>query len=381
WSFEVLQAMGLGSQRILDSAVDASMVTPGVNLSLSRSFVNTISGRYRSGPLGQGWALNWDSHLTNGADGAVTIAYGGDATARYVRDSRAPGRYFSPAGDTSLLTMLTSGEFDLRSAGGTVTHYLSTGILQYVRDPNGNQITAGYTTGRLTSLTHSSGQSLSIFYNAAGHFDHVTDSAGRITTYGYDPTDQYLTSVTEADGKQTHYTYQTTGPAPKLHALLSIEAGGTTQFFTYDSRGRLDTSYLTDNTELIDYGYNDTGEVTINDGSGTATLFFDQRGLLVKTRDALGNLTSAQLDDKARLVKLIAPTGEFQSFKWNANGSLTGFTDELNQTTTFAYNDPHNRLTSFTDAKGNITGYKYDGAGNLLTTIYPNNSVEAFGSY
>ena len=381
WSFEVLQAMGLGPQRVLDSAVDAAMVTPGVDLSLSRSFVNTISGRYRSGPFGQGWALNWDSHLTEGTDGAVTIAYGGDSTARYEPDSRTAGKYFSQPGDTSVLTKLLSGEFDLRSADGTVTHYLSTGTLQYVRDPNGNQVTAGYTAGRLTSLTHSSGQSISIFYNAAGHIDHVTDSAGRVTSYGYDPTDQYLLTVTEDDGKQIHYTYQTTGPAPKLNALLSIEVGGATQFFTYDAEGRLDTSYVSGNTQLVHYGYDDAGEVTVNDGLGTTTLYFDNRGILVKTRDALGNLTSAQFDDNARLVKLIAPTGEIQDFTWNLQGGLTSFTDELGQTTTFAYNNPFNQLTSFTDAKGNVTGYNYDATGNLLTTVYPNNSVDTYGNY
>ena len=61
-----------------------------------------------------------------------------------------------------------------------------------MRDISGNQLTAGYIAGRLTSLTHNSGASLAFTYNAAGLIASVADSAGRTTTYGYDPTNTYL---------------------------------------------------------------------------------------------------------------------------------------------------------------------------------------------
>ena len=63
----------------------------------------------------------------------------------------------------------------------------------------------------MTSLTASTGQSLTMAYNAAGRITSIVDSAGRTTTYAYDPTNQYLLSVTDFAGRTTTYTYDTGG--------------------------------------------------------------------------------------------------------------------------------------------------------------------------
>ena len=74
WNFEVQQAYGMSPFRVLDSVVDAYMPTPGVSLDFSRSFENTIQGRYETGPLGQGWSTPWDAKLiTNDGGNLVQI--------------------------------------------------------------------------------------------------------------------------------------------------------------------------------------------------------------------------------------------------------------------------------------------------------------------
>src|SRR5208337_3270735 len=161
-------------------------------------------------------------------------------------DSRDPGTFFSEPGDPGTLTSDGHGGYLLTEVDGTVTDYNANGTLNYIQDTNGNKITAGYTGGRLTSLIASSGPSINIAYNTAGLISTVTDSLGRVTTYTYDSSNKYLTAVTGFNGQTTTYTYNTPpliagSPIPNSYgALLSVAfPGGTHQYFTYDSEGRL----------------------------------------------------------------------------------------------------------------------------------------------
>jgi len=382
WAYEVLQASGLGPLQTLETVTDAGVPTPGLGLGMSRSFANNIAGRYAVGPFGRGWTAGWDIRLDVADDGAVTLRNSSTFRQRYEPDIRTPGNFFSQPGDTSILTSLPDGSYNQRQPDGTLTHFLADGTLNFVQDPNGNRITAGYNAdGLLATLTHTSGATITVAYNSAGRIASVTESTGRSTIYTYDPTDNYLLTVTTDDGKVTNYTYQTTGPAAALHALTSIERGGTAQFFQYDSMGRVDLTYKTGNQEVVDFSYDTVGSVFVNDGLGTTTLFYDHRGLLVKVQDPFGNITQSQFDNHSRLTGITLPTGESQAFKWDPSGNLTTLTDELGHTSHFEYGHSLNRLTKLTDAKGNTTRYSYDAAGNLLATTYANNSVERYSDY
>jgi YD repeat-containing protein len=361
------------------------MPSPGLSLQFSRSYSNSIYARYANGPLGRGWSVPWQSTLASQDNAALVRIVSQDGSARSFSLDTRDLNYFSGTGDSAKLVSVGGGAFELRADNGTVTRYRSDGKIDFVVDTNNNKITAGYSdNGRLTSLTHSSGAALTIAYNAAGLIASVTDSAGRATAYGYDSANSYLTTVTTADGKVTRYTYETAGSPQSKHALLSIERGGTTQFFTYDSQGRLDASFLAGNSQFVDYGYDDAGVVTLDDDlntNGLTSLYFDYNGQLAKSVDALGNITTNAFDANLHLRKTVGPTGESQSFTWCSCGSMTSVTNELGQTTTFAYDNVFKRMTSFTDAKGNTTRYTYDANGNLLTTVYPNGSVERLSNY
>ncbi len=383
WRFEVLQASGLGPVPVLDAVTDASMVTPGVGLSLSRAFPNSIPARHVQGPFGYGWTFSWNLKLSEETNGLVQIgSCCGGAQRRYEPDARTPGKYFSMPGDTGSLTKFGNGTFVLRDAGGTVTRFAVGGLLDAIEDPNGNRVTASYDgSSRLQTLAHSSGGSLAIGYNPAGRIAEVHDSPGRTNRFTYDGTGNYLTTATTSDGKVTRYTYQTTGDARTLHALTSIERGGTTQQFTYDTRGRLESTHRATNEQLVRFSYDSAGTVFVADQLGTNQLFYNESGLLTKVVDPLGHITSSEFDTDFRLKKLVLPTGENQSFAWTKNGNLTSLTDELGHSTSFTYDQNLNRLASLTDARANTTRYTYDPRGNLLSTIYPNQSVERFGNY
>ena len=210
WTFEIQQAGGLSPVKVLSSRTDLQVVTPGPALEVDREFSNYIDARSQLGPFGYGWI--WDdewSQTLSVDDGLVTLIDDNRAPSIFEPDSR--GGYFSMAGIDATLTSAPGGGYLLQDSSGQVTAFGADGRVTSVRDANGNTVTAGYTGGLLTSLTASTGQSLTMAYNAAGRITSIVDSAGRTTAYAYDPTNQYLLSVTDFAGRTTTYTYDTSG--------------------------------------------------------------------------------------------------------------------------------------------------------------------------
>ncbi len=382
WNFEVQQAYGLPVVTRLDSVIDAAMDSPGISLEFARAFSPDLQARYALGSLGQGWYTPWQSRLVlESGDKLARVIEQGGTSHTYLRDSRTQA-FAALSGDSSTLEAVAGGLYQQRTVDGQLTRFRADGQIDFVRDANGNQITASYDgSGRLIGLTHSSGANLTLAYNPGGRISTITDSANRTTTYGYDATNTYLTTVTAPDGQVTTYTYETTGSPQRQHSLLSISRGGSTQFFTYDQRGRLDTSYRTGNVELIDYVYTPSGQVSVADALGTSSIYFDQFGQAGKLVDALGNITTNQFDNQRRLISVTSSTGERQSFTWTTRGSLASATDELGNVTRLTYDNALARLTSLIDPRGQTTSFAYDAKGNLLTTTYPNGSWEGFSNY
>ena len=379
WNFELQQAYGFTPVSMLDSTVDAFLPAPGVTLEFSRHFSSNLRARNSLGPFGHGWYTPWQATLVQNGTVAQLIGEAGSArTFTYSTN----GNYLSATGDSSNLNSLGGGVAELHDPNGIVTRFRVDGKIDYVQDPNGNRVTAGYgSAGRLDILSHTSGASIAITYNGAGLVQTVSDSAGRSLTYAYDVSNSYLESVTTDDGKVTRYAYNMAGPSAQRHALTSVNRGGTTRHFTFDTHGRLASNYLAGGEQLITFAYDSAGGVSLSNAQGTTRLYFDHRAVLAKTVDPLGNATTPEFDDNLNLIRIVTPTGESRSYSWCDCGSLTSVTDELGHTTTFGRNNAFKRLTSFTDARNNTIAYAYDGAGNLLSTTYADNSVEWYGNY
>ncbi len=194
-----------------------------------------------------------------------------------------------------------------------------------------------------------------------------------MTTYGYDSSNQFLTTVTAFDGQTTTYAYNTTAGSPSQNALTSITLpGGTHQFFTYDARGLLAGSFLDGNADAVSYTYN-VGQVTTTDALGNASSdFYNEEGLISKSVDAMGSPSFYTYNSNLRLTKVTNALGESETFAYNSLGLMTSSTDFLGNTTTLVYAGPFNTLSSLTDAKGNVTSYAYDSTGDLLSTTYAN---------
>jgi len=386
WSFEVQQAIGFNPISTLASSIDAEMPTPGTGLSFGRTYTLSIDQRFTTSVFGFGWSAPWLTHLSVDADGSVNISGAGGSIRRFQPDSRTPNTFFALPGDSGILSLVSTGIYAIREQNGSVIRFNTSGDIDWLRDANGNQVTLGYAAGRLTTLTHSSGASLSLAYSGAGLVSSITDSAGRATTFAYDPANQYLLAVTAPDGQVTSYTYDTSN-SPRQHALLSVTSSGSTRFYTYDGEGHLASTSKTGDASHINFTYDTAGQVNVTTADGgTASFFYDYLGLLGRVVDPLGNITTSEYGADLRLRRTVDPLGQSQSFTWSSLGDLTGTTNALGYATSFSYgyvgpNNTIRRMTSFTDAKGNTTHYTYDAHGNLLSTIYPDQSIERVGSY
>lgn len=378
WNFELQQAYGYSPLPVIGSATDAAVSSPGTPLSIGRRFSSNLRSRWETGPFGRGWYTPWQTRLLVEHNGAIVRIVGEGGSARvFSRDTRN-GNYFSGAGDSSKLSAVGGG-YELREPNGTVTRFNSSGQIALVDDANGNRVMASYNAGRVATLAHSSGASISVSYGSHGFVSRIVESTGRSADFTYDGA--YLASVTTDDGKVTQYTYHTTGAPARLHALTSITRGGVTRTFSWDDRGRLAESAIPAAGQTIGFGYDEAGGVNISDVAGTTSFFFDHRGLLAKTVDPLGNTTTSEFDQDLRLKRLLLPSGDSRSFTWCSCGSPATITDELGHTTRFSYDHPLKKMTAFVDAKGNRTSYTYDAKGNLLATTYANQSVESLGAY
>jgi YD repeat-containing protein len=288
WLFALAQADNeLGPSEVLANPTDISVATAdGTALSFNREYQTPLVSRYAFGPLGYGWRDNWQYSLSaqaGNSQSAVIVTMPSGAK-RYFQPDSLTGQYDSQPGDGGKLQASSAGGYLLTEANGQIEHFTAAGLLDYVQDPAGKRVTAAYTNGQLTSLTATSGEWLHMHYSAAGLLDQVTSSDGQSTTYNYDPTNQYLTSVQNAQtGLTGGYTYQETGSAARLHALTSIQfADNTHEYFGYDPQGRLSTTAADNNTQKVTYTYQ-FGEVDATDATGQTTeYFYDQYGQLAK---------------------------------------------------------------------------------------------------
>ncbi len=378
-AFEFLQADGLNPLRSLASATDAGVEAPGLPLVFTRSFPEAISQRVELGPLGRGWSHNWQRSLQSAADGTVTILGPGGSRRVFQPDSRS-NNYFAQPGDRATLSSLGGGAFALRETSGVLRVFRPDGKLNYIEDPHNNRITANYSGDLLASLTHSSGQSLGITYNAAGRIQSVTDHLGRQTQFSYDNAGEHLTGVQYYDGRTATYAYNAGQGSGLSHALTEVAKSCCShQHFTYDAQGRLTGTHLDGNAQAVTFAYDSTGKVTATDALGHARKFyFDHRGWLVKTEDARGNAVHRAFDDHYNVVSLTDPAGRSYSYGYDSRGNLVRSTDPLGHVTRFTFTGPFDRLASRRDANGNLTRYAYTVSDDLQSITYADGSQESW---
>ncbi|MEO0069618.1 MAG: CARDB domain-containing protein, partial [candidate division WOR-3 bacterium] len=228
--FELLQASSALPIGNLTTVTDVLTPAPGFPLSFTRFYDTSLVSRNTLGALGYGWKHQWEIEVRTDSEGNVCILFPSGVR---VFQLQADGTFLGGAGEYGILRVEV-GKYRLQEADGTLIAFRPDGKWDYIEDTNGNRLTAGYDGGRLTSVTHSNGDRLTLSYNAQGRLVQVTDPVGRVATYAYDAAGEHLLSVTTSDGT-TAYAYASGLGAAREHALTSIAyPGGYHEFFAYD---------------------------------------------------------------------------------------------------------------------------------------------------
>lgn len=315
------------------------------------------------------------------------------------------------SGSWRTVTMLDSGLRYRFSINGTALHE--------VEDKNGNTITYGYTSGRVTSVTDTRGKQTTLTWGPSGYVEEITDPSGRSTVYGYtgdrltfstDPdgnTTAYgydsagrLSSVTDPRGKSTGYTYTSTGrlatitwadstsarPAMTRYTVSGssgqnvkmTDQRGNVWNYTFDSSGRLESflSPRSGNPETKAYDVNNSVTDYTTSQGGTGTLSYD--GYNVKSISEANGATSTfdylDADTSNRPSKHTDPRGVSIDYDWNGREQLTKVIT-ASSTTTISYQSATDTCpgvpSSSKDGKGNITTYTYSAACNLAKIDRP----------
>ncbi len=305
-------------------------------------------------------------------------------------------------------------------AGATIETeitYNAFGQVLSVTDPNGNVLRKTYdpTSGYLVSETSGFGTpqaaTAQYTYDVFGNVLTITDPNQRTATLHYDERDRVVRVVSPL-GFTAHYRFDLAGnllqvdnaakvnapsQPPALGAIDTTDAWESTGY-AYDSRGRV-TAVRDDRGATTSYTYDALDQRTseTDPNSRTETYVYDERGLtwrIVDARatpgvtelryDADGNLTQLidprnsvtthQVDDFGRPVRMTYPDGSFEQFGFDRNGNLTSRVTPGGSAISYAY-DALNRLTS-KSTPSETTNYSYDPGSRLVTASDDDSTIQ-----
>lgn len=372
------QAAGVSVPQTLTASLDASAPAAALPLRFGRIATLDPEQRFTPGSFGRGWNHNLAYTLQMIDANTITIV-GPDGSSRLFRKT-GNGAWQGAAGDPGVLRP-AGGGYQLSEVSGLQWQFDGEGRLSTISEPNGNQITLSYSNANLTRISHSNGQQFELTYNGQGRMSQVTDHAGRVTTYTYDGSGNYLQSVTAPGAMTTSYRYNDANGSLADHTLREIAfADGTHRYFSYDEAGRLAASWRDGDAERVSYAYDVLGTVTATDASGNATVLrTGTAGQPLLLQNALDAQLRFEYDANRNLTGVRQPDGTRTAIRYDGRGNPIGAEDARGANTSAAYTPDLNRLNWLRDARNNLTDFSYDDDGNLTAITYPDSSAQTFG--
>jgi RHS repeat-associated protein len=428
--------------RVTATVTDLVVPATGLAINIQRTYDSLNAGT--SSDFGYGWSLGINVNLTVDPAGNVTFTLGGQRKTFYFTP-QAPSstligavfNYYLPAytPEPGLYGTLTDGgtgcgnSLDLLTPEGSASFCSGTGAqygpsqyvytdangtsytmgmngmsgtLQSIQDRSGNGLTIGPngitsktglsvpfvrdSNNRITQITDPQGNIYSYTYDASGNLASVTyPNTAQPSTYTYDSNHLYLSGTDFRNNplpSSTYYTSADTDPngLPLNGRLQSVsDALGETTSYAYN---------LATNTTTVTYPSD------ASDNIGTATMVYDNYGMLLSSTDPLGHTTTNVYDTNHNLLSVTDPLGHTNSYTYDSSGNKTSSTypataTSTNTTSSTVYNQ-YSEPTSTTDELGNVRTFNYDGnynpqsvtdsAGTLASFLFNANATLAAGA-
>jgi RHS repeat-associated protein len=389
---------------LMESFTDVSLSGLGPNLNWSRTYNSTDP---TDGPFGVGWTFAFNASIIPGDGSAPMFREATGAQSLFKKNTDGSYTAQDP-GVTSTMTARTGGGWTVRNLDNEELQFDATGHLLSWMDEQGHGVTASYTSGTLTSLKDTLGQTLTITWGttgaAAGRITKVAGSDGHSASYAYTTAGSAarLTSVIGVDAKTTTYTYDsatgflngivdptgTTSTATVYdpttgRVIKQTDAAGGVTTFGWDATTQ--TATITDPDGVVHQDvYADNVLVSQLDGNGRALdVYYDANNQPIAQNTPDQQLTKAEYDARGNIIsQTLASTPDDpdppqEKWTYDSNNHVTAYTDALGKTTKSEY-DAQGRLTKTTAPDGGTTTLTYTALGQVETSTDPLGRVSAY---
>ena len=308
-------------------------------------------------------------------------------------------------------------------------HYRSNGLLQSVKDRNGQAMTFSYHGENLEEITTALGYKIHVTMRE-GRLIQLSDLLGRTMQYRYE--NGRLTDVVHMDQGVTHYEYDENGylikavdqakvaylenrydaagrmvyqtlangdfyqadyvdEERKVHVFSSV--GNKKVTYVYGKKMEILSVIYEDETEEA-FGYNEEGyRIWQKDRLGHETDWsydalgrmgkearkgwlitdyeYDEAGNLIEKKDNAGRKIIYEYDHNHNLIKTeekISSAGEnsYHSYIYDRKGRILEETDSLGKTTRYQYNENEGKPSIITYPDGEEVHLEYDAMGRLM---------------
>ena len=328
------------------------------------------------------------------------------------------------SGLTSGVPTFTPGQ---RQSGATLTQNASD-LSYQLTTPDGNSFKFDH-EGRLLAAQGKYGRKLNYSYDNANHLQFIMDDAFQMLSFAYDPTTNFIISVSGPAGEQVNYSYTTNGLLAKATHVRS----GASVSYQYNTNSQLVGKTLFNGLAVIQAQTDLKGRANTNSdvrGNSLTRAFTQDRAGLVRTNETRDPLITdpqfvskrRQHDRAGRLLASRGVTGAETSYGYDAGsmlpntvtmpvagrppikiqrdnfgkpvrisdpgnigaqdvtagydpntGQLLQTTDEAGRRTLLAYNDKHkvSHIQQTLNGQNVDVGFNYSGSGAISQIVNP----------
>jgi RHS repeat-associated protein len=354
----------------------------GLNLDFARTYNSITDETLGLDDFGSHWAnALTDLHTAVQSSGGIRLQGPSGYLAEF---SKQGSNYIAPSGlDADVVlsgTSTTTMTFHHDSDGFTQGEQLVfTGrLITAIKDKHGNELDIAYYTGGAsnevdTITDHQTGRTLTLSnYTAAGEAQTVTDSSGRVLTYGYDAAGDLTSFADAGEGAitgdaTTQYVYDS------AHELTQItDPAGLVTKIVYASNqvSSLTRGYGTTDAQTTDFSYYPIGDTHCTAfAAAYACTIVAQDHSVEPPNPSSGSYekTTYYYDKSLRVTHVTDALGYSAAKTWDVNSNVLTQTDKMTtpNTTTMVYDTGglNNPMTA-TDATGAVNTLAYAGTGH-----------------